>query len=328
MIFIDNENTYNPSINLAIEEYILRNLVDFPDVLLFYINEPSIIIGRHQNAIEEINRDYVEAHNIHVVRRLSGGGAVYHDHGNLNYSFITRGGKEDVLNFRKFTAPVVSALNQMGVAAELGGRNDILVDGRKISGNAIYSTAQGIVCHGTLLLSADLTRLSDALNPKPEKITSKGIQSVRSRVANISEFLSEPIAIEAFRQKLLESIFASEPISQYQLGDNDWTRIHEIVLARYSTWEWNYGQSPEFNIQKTKRFPFGEVDARIDVQEGLIKSIQFFGDFFSEYEPTELAEILKGVRYDRDSLAARLNGVDPQKYFGGMTVDELADFLY
>lgn len=328
MIFIDNENTYNPSINLAIEEYILRNLLDYPEILLFYINEPSIIIGRHQNAIEEINRDYVESNNIHVVRRLSGGGAVYHDHGNLNYSFITRGGKEDVLNFRKFTAPVVAALNQMGVAAELGGRNDILVDGRKISGNAIYSTSEGIVCHGTLLLAADLSRLSDALNPKPEKIMSKGIQSVRSRVANISEFLPEPIAIELFRQKILESVFSNGPIDQYHLSQSDWKKIHEIAEHRYSTWDWNFGQSPEFNIQKTKRFPFGEVDARIDVQEGLIRSIQFFGDFFSEYEPTELAEILKGVRYDRNSLASCLNGVEPQKYFGGMTADELVDFLY
>jgi lipoate---protein ligase len=328
MIYIDNENTYNPSINLAIEEFILRNLTDYPEILLFYINEPSIIIGRHQNAIEEINRDYVESNNIHVVRRLSGGGAVYHDHGNLNFSFITRGGKEDVLNFRKFTAPVVTALNQMGVAAELSGRNDILVDGRKISGNAIYSTVEGIVCHGTLLLAADLTRLGDALNPKPEKITSKGIQSVRSRVANISEFLTKPISMDAFRLRLLESIFDNGPINQYHLTGNNWEKIREIVHNRYNAWEWNYGQSPEFNIQKTKRFTFGEVDARIDVQEGLVKSIQFFGDFFSEYEPTELSEFLKGVRYDRDSLAFRLNGVEPQKYFGGMSLDELVEFLY
>lgn len=329
MIFIDNENNYDPHINLAIEEYILRNLTELEEVLLFYINEPSIIVGRHQNALEEINREYVDQNHIHVVRRLSGGGTVYHDHGNLNFSFITRGGKENVLDFRKFTAPVIHALNEMGVAAELSGRNDILVDGRKISGNAIYSSSQGIVCHGTLLLNTDLSQLSNALNVKPSKMVSKGIQSVRSRVANIVEFLPSPLGIEEFRQKLLTSIFVNAPeITQYKLTKQDWQKIKELTTSRYLTWEWNYGQSPEFNVQKTNRFPFGEIDARINVENGIIQSIQFFGDFFCEDEPTGLADRLQGVRYDRDAIETALQGVDLVKFFGGLTVAEFAEFLY
>ncbi len=329
MIYVDNEKTYLPQVNLAIEEYILRNLVDLQEILLFYINEPSIIVGRHQNALEEINREYVETNQIHVVRRLSGGGAVYHDHGNLNYSFITRGGMEDILNFKKFTAPVITALNQMGVAAELSGRNDILVDGRKISGNAIYSSNQGIVCHGTLLLNTDLTRLSAALNVKPGKIISKGIQSIRSRVANIVEFLPEPIDIEDFKQNLLKSIFSGQPeITQYHLSPDDWEKIHELAKTRYQTWDWNYGHSPEFNVQKTNRFPFGEIDARINVVDGFIQEIQFYGDFFCEEEPVSLSQSLIGVKYVRHAITDALAGVDVSRYFGGLSTDEFVDFIY
>ena len=329
MIYVDNEHTYDPRVNLAIEEYILRNLTDLQEVLLFYINEPSIIIGRHQNALEEINRTFVDENHIHVVRRLSGGGAVYHDHGNLNYSFITRGGMEDILNFKKFTAPIVSALQKMGIPAELSGRNDLVVGERKISGNAIYSTNQGIVCHGTLLLNANLSRLSEALNVKPQKMISKGIQSVRSRVANIVEFLPAPIEVEDFKQGIIDHIFVDEPeISQYRLTTADWDAIHQLSKSRYQTWDWNFGFSPEFNVQKVNRFPFGEIDARIEVTEGKIKQIYFYGDFFCECEPTELAQKLVGVRYEPADLLSAIQNVDIAKYFGGLTTEEFAQFLY
>jgi lipoate---protein ligase len=329
MIFVDNESIYDPRINLAIEEYLLKSLPGLKEILLFYINEPSIIVGRHQNTLEEINRDYVERNHIHVVRRLSGGGSVYHDHGNLNYSFITRGGKEDAMNFKKFTAPVIHALNELGVPAELSGRNDILADGRKISGNAMYSTAEGIFCHGTLLLNTDLTRLSGALNVKPEKIISKGIQSVRSRVANISEFLKTPMEIESFRQYLLKSIFfRSSDIPQYHLNEIDWQRIHSLSEQRYHTWEWNYGQSPAFNIQKVHRFQFGEIDARIDVKDGLIQSVRFFGDFFCEEEPEALGYLLLGIRYEKQALLAALQDINLAKYFGGLNNLEFVEFLF
>jgi lipoate-protein ligase A len=329
VIFVDNERIVDPRINLAIEEHLLRSQPSTEDILLFYINEPSIIIGRYQNALEEINRPYVEAHGIHVVRRLSGGGAVYHDLGNLCFSLITRGGREDALNFKKFTAPVTRALNDMGIPAGLSGRNDILVDGRKISGNAIYNTKQGTVCHGTLLLNTDLSVLSESLNVKPEKIASKSIKSVRSRVANISEFLPEPIDMETFRACLLQGIFSgSGEIPQYRLSRADWERIKTISDERYMTWEWNYGKSPAFNLQKVRRYPFGEIDARIEVEGGMIQSVKFFGDFIGSGDVSALEERLSGVRYTREDIRAALAGLDVASYFGGLTNAEFVDFFY
>ena len=201
--------------------------------------------------------------------------------GNLNYSLILRNGKEEGLNFKKFTAPVVRALQQMGAPAEMSGRNDILVDGYKVSGNAIYSTREGLVCHGTLLYDTDLTQLSHALNVKQAKIESKGIKSVRSRVTNLHPYLKDCADIHEFRLNILRSIFENaDPIPQVVLDDALMARVEALADQRYRTWEWNYGRSPAFNIQKVHRFPFGEIDARMDVHNGHITQITFFGDYF------------------------------------------------
>src|SRR4051794_2619557 len=207
MLFIDNKGITDPRINLAIEEYALKNLDINETYLLFYINEPSIIIGKNQNTVEEINTEYVEGNGIHIVRRLSGGGAVYHDLGNLNFSFITKDDGESFHNFKKFTEPVVAALHKLGVNAELSGRNDIVVEGRKISGNAMFSTRGRMFSHGTLMLDSEIDAVVSALKVKKEKIESKGIKSVRSRVANISEFLETKVSMEEFRSLLLKYIF-------------------------------------------------------------------------------------------------------------------------
>ncbi|HPH95360.1 MAG TPA: lipoate--protein ligase [Anaerolineaceae bacterium] len=329
MIFVDNEHNTKPYINLAIEEHLMRNLATDEDILLFYINEPSIIIGKHQNTLEEINLEYVQSHNIHVTRRLSGGGAVYHDLGNLNFSFITENRPENVHNFRKFTEPVVRALQTLGVPAEVGGRNDILADGRKISGNAQYISGKRMVSHGTLLFNTDMSELSRALNVKPGKIQSKGIKSVQSRVANISEFLAAPMDTETFRTHLLHEILErSESIPQYHLTPADWEAINALSLSRYQTWDWNYGRSPEFNVQKTNRFPGGEVDARIDVHDGIIKCIRFYGDFFSQKEPSELEARLVGVRYEAAALTAALAGVEVSEFFHSVDNEAFVNFLY
>ena len=207
MIFIDNEGCTDPKLNLALEEYALRNFDASTDYLLFYINKPSIIIGRNQNTLEEINQEYIYANNIEVVRRISGGGAVYHDLGNLNFSFITNHDGKSISNFKKFTAPVIRVLNNMGVTAELKGRNDILVDEKKISGTAQFSTGKRMISHGTLLFDTDMGEVSKALQVKMSKIQSKGHKSVRSRVANISEFLKTLITMDDFKQQLLNGLF-------------------------------------------------------------------------------------------------------------------------
>ena len=243
MLFIDNRDMHDPSMNLALEEYILRHLPAENDYLLFYINEPSIIIGKNQNTLEEINEEYVRENGIHITRRLSGGGAVYHDHGNLNYSFITKDDGESFRNYRKFTEPVIQALRAMGVEAELSGRNDIQVGERKISGNAQFSTRGRMFTHGTLLFQSDLSHVASALKVNPEKFKSKSTKSVRSRVANISEFLQEPMSVEQFRSTLLSSLYQGADVQRYELTEADWQGVRALSEERYRSWDWNYGRS-------------------------------------------------------------------------------------
>ncbi|MCG1022423.1 lipoate--protein ligase [Sutcliffiella horikoshii] len=328
MLFIDNNGITDPRINLAIEEYALKNLDIEDTYLLFYINEPSIIIGKNQNSVEEINTKYVEDNGIHVVRRLSGGGAVYHDHGNLNFSFITKDDGESFHNFKKFTAPVVEALKSLGVDAEMSGRNDILAEGRKISGNAQFSTRGRMFSHGTLLFDSEIEHVVSALNVKKDKIESKGIKSIRSRVANIKEFLNEDITIEQFRQLLLEAIFKSKDIPKYELTEQDWKNIHELSKERYQNWDWNYGKSPKFNLQHSHRFPVGQIDVRLDVTKGKIENCKIYGDFFGVGDVSEVENLLLGVKYEKAEISQALEGLDVKHYFGNITIDELIDLIY
>ncbi|MBB6681549.1 lipoate--protein ligase [Aequorivita sp. 609] len=329
MIFIENEDVTNPRLNLALEEYILRNFSAENDYLLFYINEPSIIIGRNQNTLEEINHEYVEDNNIHVVRRVSGGGAVYHDFGNLNFSFITDHDVKSLNNFKKFTAPVIRVLNSLGLDAELKGRNDILIDEKKISGTAQFSTGKRMFSHGTLLFNTDLGEVVNALNVKMSKIQSKGHKSVRSRVANISEFLNEPLTIEAFRTLLLKGLYEeSEPFETYRLTADEWKAVHQLKEEKYDTWDWNYGKSPKFNIQRSKRFPIGEIDLRIFVDKGLIKEFKVYGDFFGK-EPVETLEnLLLETRYDKEDITKIIKDVNLKEYFGDIDEEEFINLIY
>ncbi|MGV2940707.1 lipoate--protein ligase [Mesobacillus sp. LC4] len=329
MLFIDNKGITDPRINLAIEEYALKNLDINETYLLFYINEPSIIIGKNQNTIEEINTEYVDKNGIHVVRRLSGGGAVYHDLGNLNFSFITKDDGESFHNFRKFTEPVVNALRKLGVNAELSGRNDLLAEGRKISGNAQFSTRGRMFSHGTLLFDSEIESVVSALNVKKDKIESKGIKSIRSRVANISEFLSEKVTIEEFRSLLLKNIFDGlDDIPEYVLTEQDWKNIHELSKERYQNWDWNYGKSPKFNLQHSHRFPVGQVDVRFEVNKGIIENCKIYGDFFGVGDVTEIEDKLTGIKYERSQIAHALEGVDIKHYFGNISKEDFINLIY
>lgn len=330
MRFIDNKGITDPQINLAIEEYLLNTMdTDDDSYLLFYINEPSIIVGKNQNTVEEIDTDYVEEKGIHVVRRLSGGGAVYHDLGNLNFSFITKDDGNSFRNFKKFTEPVVEALAKIGVTAELIGRNDILIDGRKISGNAQFSTQGRMFSHGTLMFDTEIDEVVSALKVRKDKIESKGIKSIRSRVANISEFLEEPMTIEDFRQVVLNSIFDGEENIQYkELTDTDWENIHALSKKRYANWDWNYGKSPKFNMQHSHRFPVGSIDVRLQVNKGIIEDLIIFGDFFGVGEVDMLCDQLKGVQYERLSIDEALAEIDIERLLGGITREEFIQLIY
>lgn len=329
MIFIENEGITNPRLNLALEEYALRNFSPETDYLLFYINEPSIIIGRNQNTLTEINYDYVHKNNIHVVRRVSGGGAVYHDFGNLNFSFITDHDIKALHNFKNFTAPVIKVLQSLGVDAELKGRNDILVGEKKISGTAQFSTGKRMISHGTLLLDTDLGEVVNALNVKMSKIESKGHKSVRSRVANISEFLKDPMDVQQFRALLLTGLYEeNENFERYHLTEAEWKAVHELKAEKYDTWDWNYGRSPKFNIQRNKRFSVGELDLRIFVEKGMIKEFKIFGDFFGKEPVADIEELLVGSIYKKENIEVLLKDIDTHDYFGNLPKEEFLQLIY
>lgn len=329
MLFIDNKGITDPRINLAIEEYALKHLNIDETYLLFYINRPSIIIGRNQNTIEEINSDYVDGNGITVVRRLSGGGAVYHDLGNLNFSFITRDDGDSFHNFKKFTQPVVETLEKLGIHAELSGRNDILAEGKKISGNAMFSTKGRMFSHGTLLFRSEMDHIVSALKVKKDKIESKGIKSIRSRVGNIADFLKEPMSIEEFRSFLLQNIFKdSGKVTEYVLTETDWEKIHEISEERYQNWEWNYGKSPKFNLKNSHRFPVGSVDIRLDVNRGIIENCKIYGDFFGVGEVVDIEQKLTGIRYEKEAISRVLDEIDVRHYFGNVTKEEILALIY
>lgn len=328
MLFVDNQNITDPRVNLAIEEYVLRHVATEEPILLFYINEPSVIIGRNQNTLEEIDTDFVRTHNIHVVRRLSGGGAVYHDLGNLNFSFMSNG-RDHLHNFARFTEPVARALRALGVDAELRGKSDIYAAGKKVSGNAQYATSNRMFSHGTLLFDSHLETLLKALNPRQLEITSNAVQSIRAFVVNIRELLPADMDIHQLKQALLQEIFGGTAVPTYQLTPADWEKINDLSASRYQTWEWNVGRSPRFNVRKQDRFEgVGKIDMRVEVNKGLIEQITIYGDFAGLQPVAELEQRLMGVRYDPDALAGVLEPVDISGYFGSLEKAALLRLLY
>lgn len=324
MLFVDNRGNTNAYVNLALEEYVFRHKPVDEDVLLFYVNAPAIIIGRNQNTVEEIAADAVAERGVRVVRRISGGGAVYHDLGNLNFSVMTPEVTGRFNRYDVFTEPVIAVLRDLGVPAELSGRNDILAGGRKISGNAQFARPGRMFSHGTLLVHSDLDDVTTMLRPKPGKVESKGVKSIRSRVANISEFLGQPLTVDELRERILERIFGTYDrarIPQIELTDDDWTRVHELVETKYGTWAWNYGENPECNVQRAQRFPAGEIDVRIDVQQGRIAALRIFGDFMGQDDVALLESRLVGLPYEREAIVAAFDGVDVTRFFGDVQHD-------
>lgn len=329
MLTIINEKT-DPRYNLALEEYVLKNLPKDNDYILLWQNEPSVIIGRNQNTIEEINYKYIKEHNIHVVRRISGGGAVYHDFGNLNYTFVTDNTKDNLNNFRKFTQPVIDALRALGVPAEFAGRNDIVVEGKKISGNAQSFWKGRMFHHGTILFDANLEVVQEALNVKIDKIESKGIKSVRSRVTNILPYLKEKMTVEQFEQHLLKFLLGTDDIESmvYCLTNEDLEKINQLKKEKYDTWKWNYGESPEFTVVKEKRYQGGKVSFKLNVIDGIIKDIRIYGDFFGKLDVKDIEEGLIGKLFKEDIIKEELTKFNLEDYFFNITLENLIDCLF
>jgi len=326
LIYIPNSST-DPYYNLAFEEYVLKNMSSAEDYVLLWQNAPAIIVGKFQNTIEEINTRFVKERDIKVVRRMSGGGEVYHDLGNLNFTFIVKRSPDKLLDFKEFTVPVVKTLEELGVNVEFNNCNDLTIDGKKFSGNAQYVTKNRLLHHGTLLYNSNLNDLEEALNVSADKIESKGIKSVRSRVTNISEYLKQDISIQEFKVLLLKNIFASGGINTYRLSPEDKTQINELVKTKYGTWEWNYGRSPEYNLIRAKRFNFGKVELRLYVKDGIIRECKIYGDFFGMGDISDIEHLLTGIRFKEEDIRPVLETVDVRNYFGGITLNELMELF-
>ncbi len=310
----------DPSRNLAMEQHVFDALPRSRAYFMLWQNDNAIIIGKHQNTLAEINEAYVNAHGIRVVRRLSGGGAVYHDLGNLNFTFITDAGDTAKLDFSLFCRPVVRTLEQFGAHAEVNGRNDITIDGKKFSGNSQYLRQGRVMHHGTILFDSDLSVVSEALRVDEQKIRAKGIRSVRSRVTNIRPFLPEGCTLAEFRAALLQNVLRETPGSEYVPTAEDDAAVDALCAERYLSYDWNYGASPECTLLRRARVEgCGTVEAYLTVEHGAIAKLAFRGDFFSIDEPEALAERLTGVRLEEEALTEALRGTEVSRYFTGLT---------
>lgn len=365
MKYIINNST-DPYFNIALEEYCLMQVDPGEDYFFLWQNEPAVIIGKNQNTLEEINSSFIEERGIKVVRRISGGGAVYHDLGNLNFSFISKVDPERGTDFSVFAQPIIKVLGDMGIPAMLLGRNDIIAYDRKISGNAqrLYKTR--FLQHGTLLFDVNINDLAEALNPSADKIESKGIKSIRSRVANIRELLQEnqkdqkdrkdqeAMDMGEFRRRIQEGLAGDS--EEIVLSPEDLAQVAKTAKEKFASWEWNYGTSPAFNYRNEKRFPGGKLGVFLNVKDGLIKECHFYGDFLSSLDPEDFAASLLGHRYEKSSLEDFLakadqadkspkpdslgghgghsdragghsDGLGLKDYFGGITKEEIIEVL-
>lgn len=323
-----NLKSTDPAFNLAAEQFVFDSLPRDRSYFMLWQNSNAVIIGKYQNTLAEINSSVVESRGIKVVRRLSGGGAVYHDLGNLNFTFITDAGDETQLDLKAFCLPVIDSLGKIGVKAEINGRNDMTIDGKKFSGNSQYLRNGRVMHHGTILFNSDLSAISDILNVDSEKIESKGIKSVRSRVTNISDYLKDEITLENFRTVLLDSILEGRRGEEHVFSTSEISAIDKIRKERYDSWDWNFGKSPECTILKTARIEgCGKVEAYISADHATVQNIEFRGDFFSSTDPSELAKLFVGCRAERDAYKAVLEGVEVSRYFKGITNEQLLAVL-
>ncbi|MCL1982153.1 MAG: lipoate--protein ligase [Clostridiales bacterium] len=317
-------NSTNPAFNLALEEYALMEMKR--DVTMLWRNEASVIIGCNQNAIEEIDQDFVRQNSIPVVRRLSGGGAVFHDLGNINFTVICELEDDAFGNYRKFAEPVCEFLRDLGVDAAFSGRNDLVIDGAKFSGNAQTSNAGRIMHHGTILFDADIARLARALKPGPAKIESKGVKSVHSRVTNVSEHLQEPLSVEQFFGQLAD-FFRKRTDGQYLPTASDIEAVQQLAAEKYDNWAWNFGHSPTYSHRRSGCFPFGTVDVRLQVENGFIKDAHIFGDFFGILEVKELESRLIGAQHNAESIGKALEGLTLSDYIRGATKEQFLELV-
>lgn len=326
MRFLRNRHT-DPTFNMAFDEFCLEKLELDEPVFYLWQNRPSVILGYNQEVNTEVNLDYLKREGILLARRVTGGGAVYHDLGNLNYTIV---GRSDNLerDYPQYARMMMDALRTLGVPAELSGRNDILVEGRKVSGFAKRVCKDRLMVHGTLMFRVDMERLTHVLTPPATKLQSKGIASVRSRVANLSDFLPAMESVETFAQQLEEILSNGYADKEYVLPDNAWELVHRLEEEKFGTDEWIYGRSPRATMEKNVRMACGNVGIHLQVSGNRIVSCRFSGDFMGNLPVAALESGLEGVVYDYESVCGKLEQLEVQRYFDGVSADEMARNLF
>ncbi len=315
MKFTVNTST-DPYFNMAFDEYCLQQYRSDESFFYLWRNRPSVIIGLNQNAYSEVNLDYLHSHGITLARRVTGGGAVYHDLQNLNYTFVGRSVSPE---------PFAQALRSLGVRAEVSGRNDIFVDGRKVSGYARRVWREREIVHGTLMYDVDIDTLTRVLDVPGSKMESKGIASVRSRVANLKDYLPGMSSLDELQAALSEILAAGD--GQIRMSPEDLAEVRRAAEEKFSTWDWIYGHSREADFRRRSKLACGTVEAGVSIDRGRIARVEFSGDFIGDKPSEQISSALAGIRFEREAIVSALQSVRVQDCFPGAGPGEIADLL-
>ncbi len=322
-----NSTDHDPHFNLASEEYLLKSCTE--DIFLLYRNFPAIVVGKHQNTLAEINLSYVMERGIKVARRISGGGAVYHDLGNLNFAFITAGEEGKLVDYQRYTLPIIQAMRSLGVNASLGPRNEILVGKLKISGTASHVHKHRVLHHGTLLFDAAIEHLTSALKVHKGKFHDKAVRSVPARVTNIRDHLKNQMRMEDFQEKIFRYVLEGmDHATAYTYSMEDLKEITALAQRKYATWEWNFGYSPRYEYRRSIPCDTGTVQLQMQVEKGIIRGVNLAGDFMSTKQVYSLEEMLIGAIHDPETLRTRLSGVQVEEYITGLDNERLLSGMF
>ena len=323
---IISEHT-DPYFNLASEEILLKERSE--DYFLLYRNQPSIVVGKHQNTLAEINLPYVIEKGIIVARRISGGGTVFHDLGNVNFAFITSGKEGELVDYRKHTLPVIRAMKGMGLDVSLGKRNELLLGKMKISGTASHVFKKRSLHHGTLLFSSRMDDLSQALKVKSGRFEDRAVKSVRSEITNISEHLVEKMDVLNFQIRMHDHILDTmDGTMKYHYSDRDLNEINDLRNTKFSSWKWNFGYSPKYQFSKALRFEKSEISLHMNVDKGIIQEVTIEGDFLGTKDIHGLEEALIGTIHDPETIRKRLSGIRVTDYIAGLENEQLLSGLF
>lgn len=326
MRYLKNPST-NPYYNMAFDEYCLESLPIDEPVFFLWQNKPAVIVGYNQEVNTEVNLDYLKEKGIDLVRRVTGGGAVYHDLENLNYTIVGR--SEDLeRDYPEYAALMMKALQALGVPATLSGRNDILVDGKKVSGFAKRVCKNRLMVHGTLMYNVDVDVLTHVLNPSTTKLQSKGIASVRSRVTNLCNYLPELSDIQAFKNRLEEILSNNYSDAEYKLSETDLAHIQRLTDEKFATWEWNYGRSPKATLVHSARLACGTVEIHLTLAENRIASCRFGGDFLGNLPASDVEKALTGIPYEVNEIRKCLSKLEISRYFDRVSADNLLEMMF